>query len=389
MPPLSLLIKPASGSCNMRCQYCFYTDETENRSIPLMGRMSLETMGVLVDKAMSYSEGDCAFTFQGGEPTLAGLPFFQALTNHIDRHPAAGRVRYSMQTNGYDLNEDWARWFAEHRVLVGVSLDGPKEIHDRYRLDHAGRGTFSRVMASLRLLEKYGVEYNILTVVSAANARRARQVYSFFQKHGFHYQQYIECLDPIGEAWGGHEFSLTPERYEVFLKNLFDAWYQDMRAGRHVYNRHFENLLMLLDGQQPESCNLQGTCAQQWVIEADGGVYPCDFYALDQWRLGNILEDAFETMEERRQASGFIQLSQPVPEECRICRWLPLCRNGCRRNREPLEEQGKNYFCSAYRGFLEYAYPRMTEVLASLRQQAAQGRKLSIPASGPTKGAKS
>lgn len=388
MPPLSLLIKPASGSCNMRCRYCFYADETENRSVPLMGRMSLETMGTLVDKALAYSEGDCAFAFQGGEPTLAGLPFFQALTDRVSRHHAAGQVRYSIQTNGYDLNEDWARWFAEHQVLVGVSLDGPKEIHDRYRLDHMGRGTFSRVMASLRLLEKYGVEYNILTVVSAANARRARKVYSFFQKHGFRYQQYIECLDPIGEEWGGREFSLAPEQYEVFLKDLFDAWYQDMQAGRYVYNRYFENLLMLLDGQQPESCNLRGVCAHQWVVEADGSVYPCDFYALDQWRLGNIQEDSFETMGERRHTSGFIQLSQLLPEECRTCRWLPLCRNGCRRSREPLEEQGKNHFCSAYRGFLEYACPHLIELLTSLRRQAAQGRRLSVPVSGPKKGSR-
>ncbi|MCI8422741.1 MAG: anaerobic sulfatase maturase [Lawsonibacter sp.] len=367
MPPLSLLIKPASGSCNMRCQYCFYTDEAENRSVPLMGRMSLETMGVLVDKALTYSGGACSFTFQGGEPTLAGLPFFQALTDRVARHPNAGQVQYALQTNGYDLSEDWARWFAEHRVLVGVSLDGPKEIHDRYRLDNQGRGTFSRVMAALRLLEKHSVDYNILTVVSAANARCARQIYSFFQKQGFRYQQYIECLDPIGEPWGSREFSLTPERYETFLKNLFDAWYQDMQRGRYVYNRYFENLLMLLDGQQPESCNLRGVCAHQWVIEADGSVYPCDFYALDQWRLGSILEDSFETMEERRNASGFVQLSCTLPEECRACRWLPLCRNGCRRNREPLETNGKNYFCSAYRGFLEYAAPRLTELLRSLR----------------------
>lgn len=368
MPPLNLLIKPVSGSCNMGCRYCFYADEGENRSVPLLGRMSPKTMEVLVDRALEYSRGECTFTFQGGEPTLAGLPFYRALAGRADGHPGGERVRYSVQTNGCDLDEDWARWFAERRVLVGVSLDGPKEIHDRYRLDRAGRGTFTRVMSTLRLLEKHGVEYNILTVVSAANVRRARQVSSFFQKHGFRYQQYIECLDPIGEARGGHEYSLTPERYEVFLKQLFDAWYQDLQAGRYVYNRYFENLLMLLDGQPPESCNLRGECAPQWVVEADGSVYPCDFYALDQWRLGNILENSFEEMEERRNASGFIQQSRPLPQECQSCRWLALCRNGCRRNREPLEESGKNYFCPAYRGFLEYAYPRLTQLLASLRR---------------------
>ena len=376
MPPLNLLIKPASGSCNMCCRYCFYADETEKRAVALMGRMSPETMHAIVDRALEYADGDCTFSFQGGEPSLAGLDFFRDLSDYVEEHPnpKGVRVHYSIQTNGYMLDEDWARWFAQYHVLVGVSLDGPKEIHDRYRKDRNGEGTFHRVMAFIRLLEKHGVEYNILTVVSAANARRAQQVYSFFKKQGFRYQQYIECLDPLGEAQGGHDYSLTPERYEVFLKTMFDAWYQDMCAGRYVYNRYFENLMMILTGQAPESCSLRGACAAQWVIEADGSVYPCDFYALDQWRLGNILEDSFAAMEEKRRASGFVEWSCRLPEECRQCRWLALCRNGCRRNREPVtaDSTGRNYFCRAYSNFLEYAYPRLMEICRQLLRQAGR-----------------
>jgi len=377
MPPLSLLIKPASGSCNMRCRYCFYIDEAENRAVASLGRMSGETMRTVVDKALAYADGDCTFSFQGGEPTLAGLDFFKDLSDYAARHPNPKRVRihYSIQTNGYDLNEDWAKWFAENEVLVGISLDGPKEIHDRYRLDRQGNGTFRRVMASIRLLEKHGVDFNILTVVSAANARRGQQVYQFFKKQGFRYQQYIECLDPIGLPPGEQEYSLTPERYEAFLKTVFDAWYQDMKAGRYVYNRYFENLMMILTGQQPESCSLRGACLPQWVIEADGSVYPCDFYALDQWRLGNILENSFEEMDEARRNSGFIQWSGRAPEECRQCRWLPLCRGGCRRNREPVtaDRTDKNVFCTAYRNFLEYAYPRLMEICRMLVQHSGGG----------------
>ena len=366
MPPLSLLIKPASGSCNMRCKYCFYADEAQNRSTPLMGRMSADTLHALVDKALAYAEGECTFAFQGGEPTLAGLDFFRDLTDYVARHenPKRIQVRYALQTNGYALDEAWARWFAENHVLVGVSLDGPKEVHDRYRVDAAGKGTYNRVTASLRLLEKHHVDYNILTVVTAANARRGRSLYDFFKKNGFHYQQYIECLDPIGEQPGGHDYSLTPERYEVFLKSLFDAWYLDMKAGRYVYNRYFENLMMVLAGGMPESCNMRGVCGVQWVVEADGSVYPCDFYALDEWRLGNIREDSFEAMDRKREELGFIQWSCRVPEECRECRWYPLCRNGCRRNREMVtaESTGRNYFCAAYQGFFEYAFPRLQEI---------------------------
>ena len=366
MPPLSLLIKPASGSCNMRCRYCFYADEAENRAVALLGRMTRETMHTMVDKALAYADGDCTFAFQGGEPTLAGLDFFRDLSDYVDSRPNPKRVRvhYAVQTNGYALDEDWAEWFAENHVLVGISLDGPKELHDRYRVDREGKGTFNRVMASIRLLEKHKVEYNILTVVSAANARRGRQVYNFFKKQGFRYQQYIECLDPLDCEPGQQDYSLTPERYGVFLKQLFDAWYRDVTAGKSVHNRYFENLLMMLRGREPESCNMRGVCSQQWVIEADGNVYPCDFYALDEWRLGHIAVNSFAEMDAVREKLGFVETSRQIPEECRKCQWYALCRNGCRRSRVRMPDGslGKNYFCAAYQDFFNYAYPRLWDL---------------------------
>lgn len=366
MPPLSLLIKPASGSCNLRCKYCFYADEVSHREKPSIKHMTLDTVQIMVDKALSYADGDCTFIFQGGEPTLAGLPFFRAFSDYVCQHPNPKRVRihYAIQTNGYALDESWVKWFAEVDVLVGVSLDGPKNIHDRYRVAANGEGTYNRVISFIRLLEKYHVKYNILTVVTAASARRAQHLYAFFNKNGFRYQQYIECLDPIGEAQGKHEYSLTPDYYASFLKQLFDAWYLDMRAGRYVYNRYFENLMLIMAGHTAENCGMQGRCSSQWVVEADGSVYPCDFYALDQWYLGSIRNDSFESMEVTRHALGFIEWSAQVPEECRSCQWFSLCRGGCRRNREPVTSNstGSNYFCSAYREFFEYAYPRLEEL---------------------------
>ena len=366
MPALSLLIKPASGNCNMRCRYCFYADELDNREIRSYGKMSVDTMHTIVDKAMEYGDYECTIAFQGGEPTLAGLDFYRDLVAYVTAHekPKKLKIHYALQTNGYLINEEWAAFLGENHFLVGVSLDGIKEIHDRYRLDAAGKGTYQRVISAIRLLEKHQVEYNILTVVTAATARNGQKIYNYFKKNHFGYQQYIECLDPIGEEPGQHEYSLTPEKYGEFLKSMFDAWYLDMRSGTYVYNRYFENLMMIMAGQQPESCNMRGVCGKQWVFEADGSVYPCDFYALDQWRLGNIQENSFEEMDEKRDGLGFIQWSMRQQEDCQKCRWFGLCRNGCRRNREPVtaEHTNRNYFCKSYQMFFEYAYPRLTEI---------------------------
>ena len=366
MPALSLLIKPASGNCNMRCRYCFYADELDNREIRSYGKMSVDTMHTIVDKAMEYGDYECTIAFQGGEPTLAGLDFYRDLVAYVTAHenPKKLKIHYALQTNGYLINEEWAAFLGENHFLVGVSLDGLKEIHDRYRLDAAGKGTYQRVISAIRLLEKHQVEYNILTVVTAATARNGQKIYNYFKKNHFGYQQYIECLDPIGEEPGQHEYSLTPEKYGEFLKSMFDAWYLDMRSGTYVYNRYFENLMMIMAGQQPESCNMRGVCGKQWVFEADGSVYPCDFYALDEWRLGNILENSFEEMDENRVELGFIQWSMRQQEDCQKCRWFGLCRNGCRRNREPVtaEHTNRNYFCKSYQMFFEYAYPRLEEV---------------------------
>lgn len=370
MPPISVLIKPASGTCNMRCKYCFYVDETEKRQHPSKGIMSLQTMNCLADRVFLFADEYCTFAFQGGEPSLAGLDFFRAFTDYVNHHPNPKKlsVRYTFQTNGYALNEEWMKWFSENHVLVGVSLDGPQKLHDKYRVDHKGEGTYRKVMETIRLLDQYRVEYNVLTVVTSAAAEQVLDVEQFFRERGFFYQQYIECLDPIGEVQGKQEYSLTPEAYGKFLKQIFDVWYRDMKSGRYVYNRYFENLMLIIAGQAPESCNMRGVCGAQWVIESDGSVYPCDFYALDEWCLGNICTDTFEKMEEERQRLGFIRWSRQLPEECRVCRYVALCRNGCRRNREPVtaETTRKNYFCMAYREFFEYAYPRLVEICRML-----------------------
>ena len=368
--PISVMLKPASGMCNMRCRYCFYADEAKKRATANYGLMTPETLEAVLSQILSVARGACTILFQGGEPTLAGLSFFEEavrLSHRLNRHNC--RLSFSLQTNGLLIDEDWCRFLARNRFLVGVSLDGTKEIHDANRVDAQGNGTYSRVMRALQLLKNHQVATNILTVLTADAARSYRKIYNFYTRNGFTYQQYIPCLDPLEEARGLHSWSLTPAHFEQYLKTAFDCWYQDAMAGRKKYHRYFDNLLLMLNGQPPEICGMLGVCARQYVVEADGSVYPCDFYALDRYRLGNLRTDTIADIDRRRTELAFIEDSATPAEECRACPWRNLCRGGCRRDRDCFEKGiGKNHYCAAYRAFFPYAYPRLAEVYRRLRE---------------------
>lgn len=371
MEAISLLIKPASGRCNMRCKYCFYEDEMCKREVKDYGIMTEDVLEKVMTRVIPSVTGTCTLMFQGGEPTVAGLAYFEKAVASAKRHNVnCCELHFTIQTNAICIDETWAAFFAEHRFLVGVSLDGIQAVHDACRLDYAGNGTFDRVMSAISLLKEYGVEFNILTVVNAYTVPEVNKIYNFYKRNQFFYQQYIECLEPLGEEPGRKEYSLTPELYGEFLKKLFDKWYRDMEKGEFISIRYFENLIMAIAGQCPESCSMLGSCGPQWVVEADGSVYPCDFYVLDQWKLGNLCTDRLETIEQKRKAGRFIELSHTVPKQCSVCKWFGLCRNGCRRNCEPVRVgvRQQNYFCEAYKEFFSYAYPRLEKVTAAILQ---------------------
>lgn len=369
MPPLNLLIKPASGNCNLRCKYCFYNDISENREIHNYGMMDIDTLEVLVKKAFNYAEHVCTFAFQGGEPTLVGLDFFKKLVGFVNKYNTKKiQVNYALQTNGMVIDDEWAMFLANHNFLIGLSLDGPKEIHDANRIDAKSKGSHKTVMNTVHLFEKHKVEYNILFVVNAYVARHAKKIYNYFKKNNFKYLQYIPCLDPLNESPGEHQYSLTPEKYTQFLKNLFDVWYDDIRKGNRVSVRTFDNYVGMFMGYRPEACGMIGECDCQFVVEADGGVYPCDFYVIDEWYLGNLKEKGFEELRNSDEATRFVEMSRYIDPKCKGCKWFGLCRGGCRRNREPFKENRPtlNYYCSSFMEFFDYAAPRMQE-LARMR----------------------
>lgn len=362
MPPLQLLIKPASGNCNMRCKYCFYTDETAKRKIKSYGLMKNSTLETLVKKSLEYATSSCSFVFQGGEPTLVGIEFYKNLLECQKRYNVKKlHINNAIQTNGYIIDDEWAAFLGQNQFLVGLSLDGTKDIHDFNRIDTTGEGTYKKILHTIQLFNKHHVEYNILTVVTAQLAKNIGKVYGFYQRNNLVYQQYIPCLDPIGKQRGQEIYSLTPQLYGNFLMDLFDLWYRDIMKGKFIYNRFFDNLVGMLRGYLPESCGMLGQCSRQTVIEANGGVYPCDFYVLDEYKIGNIVSDSFEQIEENRSKLKFIETSRYVSPKCLKCKWYQLCKGGCRRDREPIigEQLSLNYFCESYQMFYEYAIERL------------------------------
>lgn len=368
MPPLSVMIKPASASCNLRCKYCFYADEAAMRCVPNYGMMQPDTLEQVVRTFMQSAEGSCSFAFQGGEPTLAGLDFFKQVVTLQKKYSRPGLVvTNALQTNGMLLDAEWCRFLAENRFLVGLSMDGIKQTHDLYRLRPNGKGSYSAVLSAAQRMTQHKVDFNILTVVTAQLAKNITSVYNAYKKNGWYYHQYIPCMDALEDTRGGQEYSLTPAAYTQFLKTLFDLWYQDLRRGLVISVRYFDNLVLILQGRNPESCAMTGQCNIQYLMEADGSVYPCDFYALDSFRLGKIGENTLEEIDRKRTEIRFIEDSLKKPERCKQCKWFALCRGGCRRDYTKGIDS-HNYYCESYKEFFEYAMPRMQQAAAFLLQ---------------------
>ena len=329
MPPLSLLIKPASGSCNMRCRYCFYIDETQNRTDSCAGRMNDKVMRSLIDKALTYAQGDCTFAFQGGEPTLVGVEFYHCFAAYADSHPRAKdvRVHYSIQTNGYNLNEDWAKWFAQRKVLVGISLDGPKEIHDRYRVDYAGNGSWDKIVPKFqRFVEKRcGKNYYMRGTFTHANPDFLKDIQTMLDL-GFNELSMepvvCEAGDPseLTEA----DFPIVCKQYEELAKLMLKR----DKEGRPFTFYHY--MIDLTGGpciyKRISGC---GSGTEYMAVTPWGDLYPChQFVGDEKFKLGDIWHGVTNT-----EIQGeFAACNVYAHPECRDC-WARLyCSGGCAAN---------------------------------------------------------
>lgn len=382
MKRLQILIKPASGACNIDCRYCFYKAEAKTREHKDLRNMSRETMRLLVERALGATDS-CLFGFQGGEPTLAGLEFYQDFTAYVEEKRRPGQeVLYTIQTNGIGLDEAWMEFLKTHGFLVGISLDGVRRSHDENRIDYEGNGTFSRVFETVERLKDWGIPFQILCVLNAQTAPRIGAIYRFFLRKGLYGQQYIPCMEPEGEGrrqpnslepegeGRRRSYSLEPRELAQAMKTLFDLWFEDRLRGIPVSIRQFDNYVEMLAGGEPEACTMYGKCSMQNVVEADGTVYPCDFYAMDGFELGNLRDLDFEALAELDEGAGenpFFHEMTKRDDRCGACRWYPLCRGGCKRDCRKESGSWKNRYCEAYQEFFSYTIERLEYLAARIR----------------------
>jgi len=361
MKNLNILIKPSSSLCDMNCYYCFYHKIAGEREVRSYGFMTLETLETIVKKALEFSDGGVVtFAFQGGEPTLSGLPFFKKFIEFSKKYNLKNsQINNVLQTNGININEEWAIFLKENNFLVGLSLDGKKDLNDKRRILNDGSGSYERIMNGKRIMDKFRVEYNVLSVIDKEGAKEIVKTYAFLKAQGIKYMQFIPCLDPLkSPEIDFSDYSLTAKDYGEFLKKLFDLWYLDISRGNMISIRYFDNLLDIILGSGAEACNMRGICSIQNVIEADGSVYPCDFYVYDEWNLGNINKVSFEEIITSNRGKEFIETSMTLSDKCSECEFLQICRGGCRRERN----ENLNKFCEAYKIFFEYAGERLMQI---------------------------
>lgn len=356
MKNLSIMIKPASSLCNLRCKYCFYGDVAGMRQMPSYGIMTEEIMeAVLTNIYRDLTPGDSVtFAFQGGEPCMAGLRWFRQFTAIVGTWHGI-QIHYALQTNATLLNAEWCAFLKEYDFLVGVSWDLLPQCHDDARVDSHGCGTGKAVLEGIALLNRFHVEYNVLCTLTNFVARHPDKVWRQLEAHSIAYVQFTPCLDGLDSP--GSPYALTPERFASFYTRIFELWYADFAKGHYRSVKLFDDLVNLLRYGIPTGCGIHGRCSPQMVIEADGSAYPCDFYCTDQWRLGNLAGSSLKALYESKEMAAFLRRPRTLPTPCEECTFFRFCGGQCHRMQQTL--------CGTdcgYRRLLESALPRLAEI---------------------------
>ncbi|SCV01827.1 regulator of arylsulfatase activity [Cupriavidus necator] len=394
--PFHAMAKPSGSDCNLDCAYCFYLEKEALYPAERKRRMQDDVLAAYVRNTIaSHPAGsEVAFTWQGGEPTLLGLDFYRRAVALQQRFRAGRSVSNSFQTNGLLLDDAWCAFFAENDFLLGLSLDGPADIHDAYRVTTGGQPTHALVMRALEKLQAHGVRHNVLACVNRRSSAEPLRVYEFLRARGVRHIQFIPVVERLPGAadsaigltlhgpggkvlaqalpvssGGLTEWSVLPAAYGNFLNAIFDAWVRRDVGDIHVMN--FEWALANFMDEPGAACHHQPTCGRAVAVEHNGDVYACDHYVYPAYRLGNISTTSLAQMIESpaQHAFGQDKLSS-LPGQCRKCKMLKGCWGGCPKHRFTTTQDGEpglNYLCEGYYGFFGHVAPYLRTMADLLR----------------------
>jgi len=375
MHPLqSVIIKPIGSFCNLQCEYCFYLDKHRlYEGLPSTHRMSDAVLEKLIQDMFDCSDAP-VFTWQGGEPTVMGLDFFKKVVA-IQKKLCPRGKSYSnaLQTHGMLLNEAWADFLKCENFFVGISLDGPESVNDRYRKDRQGKGTFQRVFKNAKMLLEKDVPVNILVTVNDYSVKYPEEIYNFFVENGFIFMQFSPVVehDPQNPEVAA-AYSVNAQDYGRFLHKIFELWIKDFdwkRLKQKTSIRFFDSLLHIYIGMTPDICVLHKKCNDYLVIEHNGDLFSCDFLVSKDTYLGNLHETSLKQAFQSDSHTKFGERKAAYGMECQQCQWLHVCYGGCIKDRlhDP-RDKGHNHFCESYKFFFKRTDSRFKKLAKLYRQ---------------------
>ncbi len=397
--PLYVMTKPAGAFCNLRCDYCYYLEKADTlptyadwdsdgrgNSVPQCGKnvMSDATLELFIRQYIgTQTQREVLFTWHGGEPLTMPISFYRKAIDLQRKHANGHLTDNCIQTNGTLIDEEWCKFFKENNWLVGVSIDGTREMHDRYRRNANGQGSFDKVMHGIELLNRYGVMWNAMAVVNSYNAKRPAEFYNFFKSIGCQYIQFTPVVErTIGNRLATidddpslcklTEMSVSPEQWGRFACGVFDEWVQGDIGEYFV--QLFEATLANWVGAEPGICSMAKDCGYALAMEHNGDTYCCDHFVFPQYRLGNIAEHPLATLAYSQRQRAFRRLKPSLPRQCMGCQWRFACNGECPKNRFATTsngEPGLNYLCEGYRMYFNHVAPYM-EILK--REVVQNGR---------------
>jgi uncharacterized protein len=387
-PAFHVMLKPRGAICNLDCKYCYFL--SKEKLYP-ESNFRMED-NVLEDFTKQYIQAqqspEVTFAWQGGEPTLMGLDFFKQAVKHQQKYAKPGqKINNALQTNGVNLTDEWCKFFKENNFLIGISIDGPRNLHDAYRRDKGDQPTFDRVMRGLQVLKKHRVDYNALTTVHAANAHYPIEVYRFLRDGaGFQFIQFIPIVERDNDT-GFQEGtkvtnrSVKARQYGQFLINIFDEWVS--RDVGQVYVQIFDVSLGAWLGQPGALCIFAPSCGTALAMEHNGDLYSCDHFVEPRHLLGNIQdENLIELVSAKKQIKFGNDKKDKLPKFCQKCEVRFACHGGCPKNRfikTPGGEAGLNYLCQGYKDFFNHIDEPMKIMAFLIRQGRAPAEIMNIP----------